>query len=157
MWKYLVVLALMALASATPLTPVLAQDTASKAYNGIAANKTIWDGVYTDEQAAAGQMIYASGCSVCHGKQLEGVPDEGNPALAAASFMIEWDGQTMADLVRHIHAAPNDQPGDIDPLTGVQLAAFILNQNGVPPGKTPLSTNRADEAKILFTERKGAP
>jgi|HubBroStandDraft_6_1064221.scaffolds.fasta_scaffold822524_2 hypothetical protein len=154
MWKYLAVLALLAVASATPLTPVLAQDTASKAYNGIPTNKTIWDGIYTEDQAAAGQMIYASGCSVCHGKQLEGVPDEGNPALAAASFMIEWDGQTMADLVRHIHAAPNDQPGDIDPLTGVQLAAFILDMNGVPPGKTPLSTNRADEAKILFTERK---
>ena len=154
MWKYLAVLALLAVASATPQTPVLAQDTASKAYNGIPTNKTIWDGIYTEDQAAAGQMIYASGCSVCHGKQLEGVPDEGNPALAAASFMIEWDGQTMADLVRHIHAAPNDQPGDIDPLTGVQLAAFILDMNGVPPGKTPLSTNRADEAKILFTERK---
>ena len=90
MWKYLAVLALLAVASATPLTPVLAQDTASKAYNGIPTNKTIWDGIYTEDQAAAGQMIYASGCSVCHGKQLEGVPDEGNPALAAASFMIEW-------------------------------------------------------------------
>ena len=62
------------------------------------------------------------------------MPDEGNPALAANSFMVEWDGQTMADLVRHIHAAPNDRPGDIDPLTGTSLAAFILNQNGVPPG-----------------------
>jgi cytochrome c5 len=157
MSKYLVVLAVLALASATPLAPVMAQDTASKAYNGIPTNKTIWEGVYTDEQAAAGQAIYASGCSVCHGKQLEGVPDEGNPALAAPSFMIEWDGQTMADLVRHLHAQPNDNPGDIDPVTGVQLAAFILNMNGVPAGKTPLSTERADQAKILFTERKTAP
>ena len=136
------------------LVPAMAQDTASKSYNGIATSRNIWDGIYTDEQAAEGQTIYASGCSVCHGKQLEGVPDEGNPALAANSFMVEWDGQTMADLVRHIHAAPNDRPGDIDPLTGTALAAFILNQNHVPSGKTPLSTDRAEEAKILFTEQK---
>ena len=155
MSRYMVVLTALALVSAG--APVLAQDTASKAYNGIATSRNIWEGIYTDEQAAEGQAIYAGGCSVCHGKQLEGVPDEGNPALAAPSFMVEWDGQTMADLVRHIHAAPNDQPGDIDPLTGVALAAFILNQNGVPPGKAPLATDRATQAKILFTERKPNP
>lgn len=159
MSKYLVVPAVLALASAAALTsilvgPVLAQDTASKAYNGIPTTRNIWDGIYSDEQAASGQMIYVSGCSVCHGKQLEGVPDEGNPALAAASFMVEWDGQTMADLVRHIHVAPNDKPGDMDPATAVALAAFILEENGVPSGKTPLSTERTEEAKILFSERK---
>jgi cytochrome c5 len=152
---WLVAIVVVAISSAPAL--LHAQDTASKAYNGIATNRNIWEGIYTDEQAAEGQAIYAGGCSVCHGKQLEGVPDEGNPALAAPSFMVEWDGQTMADLVRHIHAAPNDQPGDIDPLTGVALAAFILNQNGVPPGKTPLATDRAEQAKILFVERKTGP
>ena len=155
MSRYLVVLAALSLMLVG--APVSAQDTASKAFTGITTTRNIWDGIYTDEQAGEGQAIYVSGCSVCHGKQLEGVPDEGNPALAAASFMVEWDGQTMADLVRHIHAAPNDQPGDIDPVTGVALAAFILNQNGVPSGKTALSTDRADQAKILFTERKPKP
>ena len=157
MSKYRVGLAALALTVgglAAAVVPVLAQDTASKSYNGIPTTRNIWDGIYTEEQAAQGQAIYAGACGVCHGKQLEGVPDEGNPALAAASFMVEWDGQTMADLVRHIHVAPNDQPGDMDPLTGVALAAFILNQNNVPAGKVPLSTERAEEAKILFTERK---
>jgi len=154
MSRYLVVLAALALVSVG--APVSAQDTASKAYNGIPTNKTIWDGIYTDEQAAAGQAIYI-GCVECHQRQLEGDPSEGVPALAAPSFMVEWDGQTVADLVRHIHAQPNDNPGDIDPVTATSLTAFILNQNGVPPGKVPLSTDRADQAKILFTERKPNP
>jgi cytochrome c5 len=144
-------LVLIALAVAT--LPALAQENGARA-NGIGTTTNIWAGVYTDEQAVQGARIYPSACSVCHGKALEGVPDEGDPALASPGFMVEWDGQTMAALVRHIHTKPNENPGDMDPLTAVQLAAFILNQNGVPPGKTPLSTDAREEAKILFTKDK---
>jgi mono/diheme cytochrome c family protein len=154
MLRYPVVLAALALMLVG--APVSAQDTASKSFTGIPTTRNIWDGVYTDQQAAEGQTIY-QGCVECHQRQLEGDPSEGVPALAAPSFMVEWDGQTVADLVRHIHTAPNDNPGDIDPATATSLTAFILNQNGVPPGKTPLSTDRAEEAKILFTERKPNP
>lgn len=141
-------------ALAVAALPALAQDNAAHRDTGVLTTTTIWTGIYTLEQAAQGQMFYAAACAECHGKQLEGVPDEGNPALAASSFMVEWDGQTMADLVRHIHTGPSDNLGDMDPLTAVALAAFILNQNGVPSGKTPLSTDMKEEAKILFTEQK---
>lgn len=134
--------------------PALAQENAAHSSFGIPTTTNIWAGVYTDEQAEQGRTFYAAACAECHGKQLEGVADEGNPALAASSFMVEWDGQTMADLVRHIHTAPSDNLGDMDPLTAVALAAFILNQNGVPSGKTPLSTDAKEEAKILFMEQK---
>jgi cytochrome c5 len=137
-------LVLIALAMAA--MPALAQ--------GTATTTTIWAGVYTEEQAVQGARIYPSACSVCHGKALEGVPDEGDPALASPGFMVEWDGQTMADLVHHIHTGPSDNSGSMDPDTAVALAAFILNQNGVPSGKTPLSTDAKEEAKILFKEQK---
>ena len=42
----------------------------------------------------------------------------------------------MADLVRHIHTSPHDNPGDMDRDTAVALAAFILNRNGAPSGKS---------------------
>jgi mono/diheme cytochrome c family protein len=149
MSRFSLVLAALAVATA----PALAQDSATRAY-GIPTTSNIWEGVYTDQQAAQGLTIYPSACSLCHGKQLEGVPDEGNPALASPGFMVEWDGQTMADLVRHIHIGPSDNSGGMDPDTAVALAAFILNQNGVPSGKTPLSTDAKEEAKIRFTEFK---
>jgi mono/diheme cytochrome c family protein len=136
------------------LGPAQAQDNAAGADFGVSTTTNIWAGVYTDEQARQGQMIYAAGCSDCHGKELEGDPGQGFPALAAPGFMVEWDGQTMADLVRHIHTAPNDNPADMDPVTAVALAAFILSQNSVPSGKTPLSTDAKEEAKILFTQAK---
>ena len=146
----------LALAGAAALTSAWAQGqnigSAAGAYNGVHTTANIWDGVYSDEQADQGAMLYRTACSTCHGKQLEGVPDEGNPALAAPSFMVEWDGQTMAELVRHIHTGLSDKPGDMDAPTAVVLAAFILNQNGVPSGKTPLSTDAREQAKILFTK-----
>ena len=141
-------------ALAVAAMPALAQDNAAGANYGVRAIANIWDGIYTDQQAAQGQTFYAAACTECHGKQLEGSPDEGFPALAAPSFMVEWNGQTMADLVRHIHARLGANPGDMDRDTAVVLAAFILNRNGVPSGKAPLSTDTKEEAKILFTKDK---
>ena len=136
------------------ILPALAQDNAGGAYYGVRATTNIWGGVYTDQQAAEGQTIYAAACTACHGKQLEGDPDQGFPALATPGFMVEWDGQTMAGLVRHIHTGIGNNAGDMDRVTAVALAAFILNRNGVPSGKTPLSTDTKEEAKILFTKDK---
>ena len=150
MSRSLLVLAIMASAAA----PALAQDNVAAAFYGVRTTTNIWAGVYTDQQAAEGQTIYAAACTQCHGKQLEGDPDQGFPALAAPGFMVEWDGQTMADLVRHIHTGVGNNPGNMDPVTAVGLAAFILNRNGVPSGKTPLSTDKKEEAKILFTKDK---
>lgn len=147
MSRFPLLLAVLAIAAG----PALAQENAARAY-GIPTTTTIWAGVYTDQQAARGQVFYAAACTECHGKELEGVPDEGEPALASAGFMVEWDGQTMADLVRHIHTKPNDNPGDMDPDTAVALAAFILHQNSVPSGRSPLSTDAKEQAKILFTQ-----
>lgn len=148
------VLAALAVAAAPALAQNnSAQNNAARAY-GVAATTNIWDGVYTDQQAAQGEKFYAAACGDCHGEHLEGDPGQGFPGIAGGSFMVEWDGQTMADLVRHIHTRPNDNPGDMDRETAVEMAAFILKENGVPAGKTPLSTEEKVEAKILFTESK---
>ena len=43
------------------------------------AQKTVWDGVYTEEQAKRGAEVYAEKCAMCHGDSLGGV--ESAPAL----------------------------------------------------------------------------
>lgn len=149
MAKFVLALATTVLAT----MPGMAQDNAARLL-GVTPDTTIWSGVYTDAQAAKGAAIYAGGCSDCHGDELEGDPGDGFPALASPGFMVEWDGQTMADLVRHIHTSINDNPGDMDRDTAVILAAFILARNGVPSGRTELSTDAKEEARILFTRVK---
>ena len=150
MFKSPLVLAALALTAAS----ALAQDNAGRANSAALITTNIWAGIYTDAQAAQGRKFYTAACSECHGEQLEGDLDQGFPALASPGFMVEWDGQTMADLVRHIHTSPHDNPGDMDRDLAVALAAFILNRNGAPSGKTPLSSDMKEEAKILFTKDK---
>src|ERR1700742_529242 len=105
--RFSLVLAAMAVAAA----PVLAQDDAART-SGVSTATTIWSGVYTDAQAVQGAKFYVAACSECHGARLDGDLDQGFPALASPGFMVEWDGQTMAALVRHIHTKPNENPGD---------------------------------------------
>lgn len=149
MSKFVLALATVAVVAA----PVKAQDNAARLL-GVTPTANIWSGVYTDAQAKKGEAIYAGGCSDCHGDQLDGDPGDGFPALASPGFMVEWDGQTMADLVRHIHTGIGNNAGEMDPETAVTLAAFILSRNGVPSGQAALSTDPKEEAGILFTRTK---
>ena len=48
-------------------------------------SKTVWDSVYTEEQAARGQKLFTAACSRCHGASLGGV--DAAPALAGGSFL----------------------------------------------------------------------
>ena len=49
------------------------------------AQKTVWDGVYTEEQAKRGGDIYAEKCAMCHGDSLGGV--ESAPAADRSGLL----------------------------------------------------------------------
>src|SRR6185436_4383735 len=71
--------------------------------------RTIWDGVFTDDQAGRGQKTYAVSCAPCHKTDLLG--DSGTPALAGADFFSRFNGSSVDDLVKTIRASmPQDAP-----------------------------------------------
>ena len=49
--------------------------------NDASHQRSIWDGVYTDQQAQRGSDLYGRKCASCHGDDLEGDIVE-HPALA---------------------------------------------------------------------------
>jgi len=101
--------------------------------------RSIWDGVYTEQQALGGEALYPDACSRCHGDELEG--DEA-PALRTEEFFKDWKGRTLADLFRRVHEAmPYDSPGSITSAQTVDLIAYIFSRNHVPAGKTPMPTD----------------
>ena len=51
--------------------------------------KSIWDGVFTAEQAERGAEAYKTSCSECHGGDLMG--DGFAPALSGADFQGNWN------------------------------------------------------------------
>src|SRR5215467_15287605 len=57
---------------------------------------SVWEGVYTKEQAARGKTRYFASCAVCHGPQLQG--DSDSPELAGSSFMKRWGDQSVGTL-----------------------------------------------------------
>ena len=58
-------------------------------------DKSIWDGVYTQEQADRGKKVNSGVCAKCHGERGDGAnePDQpGGPAIARFSFLSKWEG-----------------------------------------------------------------
>src|SRR4249920_3323096 len=58
--------------------------------------RSVWDGVYTEEQAKRGAVLFNAECASCHGSTGEG--GEMAPALAGPSFTANYDGLTVGDL-----------------------------------------------------------
>src|SRR6185436_463883 len=54
--------------------------------------KSVWDAIYTEEQAKRGSPLYTQYCASCHGPELMG--GEMAPPLASGDFLSGWDGLT---------------------------------------------------------------
>jgi mono/diheme cytochrome c family protein len=113
-----------------------------------AASRSAWSGVYTDEQATAGEKIYYARCSSCHGDELGGI--ERAPALAGAPFLEAWRGRNLRRLLDRIEDMPPTEPKSLTPADAVAVLAFLLRSSDVPSGPTALPADRAQLAEITF-------
>ena len=101
------------------------------------AQKTVWDGVYTEEQAKRGADVYAEKCAMCHGDSLGGV--ESAPALTGPAFYATWEGENLNSLFERIRMSmPQDNPGSLSRTQNADIVAHMLHVGGYPAGSTPL-------------------
>ena len=108
---------------------------------------TVWDGVYTAEQAKRGEAFYANSCASCHGLALNG--GESAPPLTGGEFMSNWSGLTLGDLFDRIRVSmPADRPGTLTREQTANLVAHILNVGQFPAGKAELSTRTENLKQI---------
>jgi uncharacterized protein len=118
-----------------------------------AGGKTIWDGVFTEEQAGRGQKVYAVSCAPCHKADLLG--DSGTPALAGADFFSRFSGSSVDDLVKTIRASmPQDAPDSLGTPAYVDLVGYLLKANGGSAGAVELSQDSAVLKTIRITNPK---
>ena len=113
-----------------------------------AAPRSAWSGVYTDEQANAGEKIYYARCSSCHGDELGGI--ERAPALAGAQFLEAWRGRTLRRLLERIEEMPPTDPKSLSPGDAVAVLAFLLRSSEMPSGPAPLPSDRTQLADITI-------
>jgi len=115
--------------------------------------KTIWDGVYTAEQADRGAALYTEHCARCHGEALGGV--ESAPALTGDTFNGNWEGVALSDLFERMRSSmPQDKPGSLSRAQNADVLAHMLKTGGFPAGSTPIDPQAGALSQIRFATYK---
>jgi mono/diheme cytochrome c family protein len=105
-----------------------------------APSRSVWEGVYTTDQAKRGQQLYSQYCGACHGDTLGG--GESAPPLAGAEFLSNWNGLTVGDLFERMRTSmPQDKPGKLSREQNADILAHMLRANEFPPGSVELNRN----------------
>lgn len=101
---------------------------------------TTLDGVYSAEQAARGRTTYQRACSGCHALD-----------WYTGAVVRAWEGSPLFGLFEVISTKmPEDNPGSLSRREYVDVLAYILELNGMPPGEQDLSTGASRLRQIVF-------
>ena len=121
---------------------------------------TVWDGVYTEEQAARGAVIYRQACRKCHYGDLSGAgdpdasPGEVPPGLVGFAFSDRWNELSVAELFLAIaRGMPGDRPGTLKPQATADLVSYILERNAFPAGSAELPSEPDLLERILIADQ----
>ena len=118
-----------AIAERTAAQAKPATGTAKPAASGA---KTTLSGIYTTAQAEKGADTYYGMCISCHPKG----------TYAGPGFKKNWNNRPLSDLWDWISTKmPKNDPGSLTPEEVAEVMAYILQQNKMPVGKTPLPAN----------------
>jgi mono/diheme cytochrome c family protein len=119
---------------------------------GAQTTRSVWDGVYSEDQAKRGSELYAKQCASCHGAELTG--GESAPALVGDGFLSNWNGTTVGDLFERIRKSmPQDDPGKLSRQQNADILAFMFSANKFPVGKTDLD-RETEVLKLIKFETK---
>ena len=115
--------------------------------------QTIWDGVYTEQQATRGGSSFAGHCAGCHGADLGGTGEA--PALSGPKFLSEFDGLSLGDLFDRIRTTmPQDNPGSLARDQIADILAYLLKANALPAGTKELDRRSEYLKPIGFSAAK---
>jgi mono/diheme cytochrome c family protein len=119
---------------------------------GAAPAKSIWDGAFTDGQAARGQERYRTACATCHAEDLLGAQ---GPALVGQAFLDRWAGSTVFDMVQVIkQSMPQEAPDSLGLPAYVDVVSYLLKSNGSPAGPSELPAAPDALRQILVSSHK---
>ena len=120
----------------TSAHPVTAQE---------AEEPSVWDGVYSAEQAMRGKKLYEATCSRCHGEDLSGA--NARP-LAGESFIRDWGGLKLDGVLTRAKTMPPGAAGALGEAGYVDIIAYVLEVNEFPHGETELTGERAGDILV---------
>jgi mono/diheme cytochrome c family protein len=110
-----------------------------------APRRNVWDGVYTEAQAARGTTAFAQSCAGCHA-----LTAEGKAPLAGEAFWKSFAQKTVGDLLQFVSTyMPNGTPGSLTESTYNDIVALILKSNGFPAGTTEVGRDTIRDVLIV--------
>ena len=106
-----------------------------------AANRrTVFDGVYTTEQASRGETVYKNTCVNCHGEELLGGGGGSARPLKTGEFIDRWREDNLQSLFDVLKTTmPRNAPGSLNEAEYLAIMAYVLQTNGFPPGSAELA------------------
>jgi len=113
-----------------------------------AQSKTVWQGVYTQQQATRGAASFSANCARCHSTETN---DEGRRPLVGKAFWQSFRESTVDRLLDYVSKnMPNGAAaGTLDANTYADLVAFILSRNDLPAGTAELNKESATGVQII--------
>ena len=129
---------------------------AQEAKDAKGPERTVWDGVYTEEQARRGLTGYMQACASCHAEDLRG--NNTAPSLVEESFAFLWGGSTVGELFERTRTLMlSDRPNSLPSQSYRDIVAFILQANKFPPGDKELDADPEALRRILITTKEARP
>ena len=120
------------------------------------STRSIWDGVYTEGQAARGATQYGASCASCHAEDLRG--NSNAPSLVGVSFMFLWENRSLGDLFTTIRTGmPTNAPNSLPAQGYLDILAYILGANEFPAGEDELGADLAALGQISITADAPTP
>ena len=117
--------------------------------------QSVWDGVYTEQQAKRGETTYARACEACHGADLSGNPVQEIPSLVWDAFLAQWNDRTVKDLYDTVkRSMPRDAPGSLNARAYADVIAYVFQSNEFPSGTKELSLSPEAQALIVIERNK---
>jgi mono/diheme cytochrome c family protein len=111
--------------------------------------RTVWDGVYTEAQAARGLMAFGQSCAGCHA-----LTPEGKAPLVGDAFWKSFAQTTVGELTEFVSTyMPNGSPGSLTAPTYRDIVALMLKSNGFPAGSSELGGDTT--AKVQIVQKDG--
>ena len=101
-----------------------------------ATDQTVWDGVYSSEQAERGMEVYSDQCALCHASTMTGSPQA--PALTGPEFMFGWSESTLGELFERLRTSMPPDSRVLRDREYVEVIAAILRRNSFPEGEEEL-------------------
>lgn len=110
---------------------------ASIVFVSLASAASVWDGVYTEEQAKRGEAVYYQRCGACHGPSLEG--GDMTPPLVGGTFTSTWNDLALSELFERVRITmPLDRPSTLSRQQTADVLSFLLKSNKWPAGQAEL-------------------